>query len=175
MTWCLTKSGKRFDMQDPKPEQIDIIDITYALSKLCRFNGHTSSFYSVAQHSVHVCHLVPNEHKLAALLHDATEAYIGDMVSPLKAMIPQFREIEHHLWCLIADKFGVDRELHPDIKRADLIALATEKRDLMPFHPEPWPMLEGVEPDPEIIIPVDHEPAAFLFMDQFLALRKRGG
>ena len=82
MTWILTWSGKRFDLFEPTPEMIDPRDIAQALGTIARFNGHTKEHYTVAQHSVIVANLVPPEHQLAALLHDATEAYIGDMVRP---------------------------------------------------------------------------------------------
>lgn len=146
MTWCLTNSGIKFDMANPQADQICIEDIANALSKQCRFNGHCTSFYSVAQHSILVASLVDQEHKLQALLHDATKAYIGDMVSLLKALMPEFEKYEQMLWHIIADKFGVARELHPQVKHADLVMLAAEKNDLMPHHPDQWPCLYNVYP-----------------------------
>lgn len=85
MTWILTQSGQQFDLLRPTASMIKPVDIAHALSRLCRFNGHTRAHYSVAQHSLIVASLVPVEHQLVALLHDAPEAYIGDMTRPLKA------------------------------------------------------------------------------------------
>ncbi|MEM4379972.1 MAG: hypothetical protein QXL01_04720, partial [Thermoplasmatales archaeon] len=83
--WIETYSGKKFDYL--AQSELDIEDIAHALSNLCRFNGHTRVFYSVAEHSVNVSSMVPPELKIAALLHDAAEAYIGDVPSPLKQLI----------------------------------------------------------------------------------------
>lgn len=156
MSWILTRSGKRFDLQAPAAEMVCPRDIAHALAHLCRFNGHTSRHYSVAQHSVLVASIVPAEHKLAALLHDATEAYVGDMVRPLKlgmrdyyetqGMVSLFDEVERRVWLAICQRFDLDPELPACIHEADMIALSTERAQLMPEHPESWPCLEGVTP-----------------------------
>lgn len=125
-------SGKYFSFTECRPQDIDIRDIAAALSKICRFGGHTRKLYSVAQHSVIVSRLVPPEHRLAGLLHDATEAYIGDMVRPLKNMMPAFEALERDIWAVIANRFGLSFVLDSSIKWADNVALVTEKRDLMP-------------------------------------------
>ena len=124
-------SGKPFFPLDPRPDEIDIEDIAIALSRICRFGGHTKSFYSVAEHSILVSLLVPDEHRLTALLHDATEAYIGDMIRPLKSQIPQFSEIENNIWSAIAERFSLPVEMPSCVKDADVLALAIEKRDVM--------------------------------------------
>jgi len=82
--WIQTISGRKFPLAEPDPNQIDIEDIAHALSMLCRFNGHCTQFYSVAEHSMHVSHEISNDLALAGLLHDAAEAYLGDVPSPLK-------------------------------------------------------------------------------------------
>lgn len=124
-------SGKPFFPLDPRPDEIEIDDIAIALSRICRFGGHTTTFYSVAEHSILVSLLVPDEHRLTALLHDATEAYIGDMIRPLKSQIPQFSEIENNLWSAIAERFSLPVEMPSCVKDADVLALAIEKRDVM--------------------------------------------
>ena len=86
-TWIETSSARTFDLSDPQPEDICIDDIAHALANLCRWTGHCRIFYSVAEHSIHVSHLVPAQDALWGLLHDAAEAYVGDVSSPLKAVL----------------------------------------------------------------------------------------
>lgn len=129
-----TWSGRTLDLRNPQPEQICAADIAAGLSRVCRWNGQCSRFYSVAQHSIHVAALVSKENRLAALLHDAPEAYIGDLSRPLKQICPEFRLFEAKLWAVIAAKYGVDKELPADVKAADDVLLVTEARDLMPYY-----------------------------------------
>jgi hypothetical protein len=153
MTQILTHLGKSFDLSAPDADLIDPRDIAHALAHICRFGGHTRKFYSVAQHSCIVADLVPEEHKLAALLHDATEAYCGDMVRPLKLAMPDYQVIEEGIWFAICYRFWIGSDLPPCVRDADMIALATERRDLMPHHPAAWSCLTGVEPMPKVIRP----------------------
>lgn len=129
-------SGKPFFPLDPKAEDICIGDIAEALSKLCRYNGHIREFYSVAQHSVILSYLVPEEDALTALLHDATEAYVGDMVRPLKSLFPEFSEIEHKIWEVIAQKYHLKTEFPASIKDHDFRICFTERRDLLNYTGE---------------------------------------
>ena len=138
MTWILTASGKHFDYADPQPDQIDINDILVGLSNESRFAGQTNVFYSVAQHSVHVASLVDEEHTLEALLHDASEAYLKDIPSPLKALLPDYRATEAKVNAVIRDKFHLPAMLSPQVKQADFVMLATERRDLMPLDACDW-------------------------------------
>lgn len=129
MTWILTSTGRRVDFADPSPDTIDIIDIANGLSKQCRFSGQCRAHYSVAQHCVLVSAIVPRHAAMAALLHDAAEAYMHDMPSPLKQMLPEFQTIERRLQDAILAHFGVqssddDRQA---IAHTDLVLLATEQ------------------------------------------------
>ena len=160
--------GNRFYLTRPHIDDVAIEDIAHGLAYQCRFNGQTQDFYSVAQHSLIVMQIVPEEHRLAALLHDAAEAYLGDMVKPLKNLFPEFSEIEGRVMEIIGHCFGVDlANLHPSIKLADRIALATEKRDLMPHSTEPWVYLVGIEALPEIIEPMPPQAAKQAFLETF--------
>lgn len=170
MSWILTHSGRQFDLVNPTAAMISPLDIAQALSNLCRFNGHTRTHYSVAQHSMLVSSLVPDQYKLVALLHDATEAYIGDMTRPLKAIMPSFRIAEEIIWHAICDRFNLDPVLPECVVRADLIALATERRDLMPKHPAEWECLRGVPPMPETLIPQSAPEAYMQYFSRLMEL-----
>lgn len=170
MNWILTHSGRQFDLVNPTAAMISPNDIAHALANLCRFNGHTRNHYSVAQHSLLVSSLVPAQHQLVALLHDATEAYIGDMTRPLKALMPQYRATEETIWQAICARFNLDPILPESVIRADLVALATERRDLMPQHPGEWECLNGVPAMPERITPLSVQDASMQFFSRLMEL-----
>jgi len=163
----LTVSGHYFNLVDPTNNVIRVTDIAHALANVCRFAGHVSEFYSVAQHSVLVSYIVAPENALAALFHDAAEAYIGDVTRPLKALLPDYRAIEARLQADIFRKLGLPPEIPAEIKTADLIMLATEQRDLMPDHDDEWALIANVEPLPETITPWSPSIAAVLFLDRY--------
>ncbi len=168
-----TYLGNRFYLSLPHIDDVAIEDIAHGLAYQCRFNGQTREFYSVAQHSVMVMSLVPEEHRLAALLHDAAEAYLGDMVKPLKNLFPAFSEIEAQVMDIIGQRFEVELvQLHPSVKWADLVALATEKRDLMPNSTEPWTYLDGVVPVSQSIWPMPPRQAKEAFLEAFVKIQE---
>lgn len=135
----LTCNGSYFYFSEPEDSAIDIKTIAHALANICRFTGHTQFFYSVAQHSVMVSRLVPPQHALAGLLHDATEAYLGDVAAPLKALLPDYRAIEARVQAAVMRTFGLPEHLPPEVKDADTLALAIEQDALMPAHADVWP------------------------------------
>lgn len=139
-----TVSGKQIAIPHTDPTQIDIFDIAHALSYAPRFAGHTKVFYSVAEHSINVARLVEKEHKLQALLHDATEAYLCDIPTPFKAMMPEYKNMEGWLWKAISERFGVPYELHPSVKEADAIMLMTERDAMKPLHGD-WGVREQIK------------------------------
>lgn len=170
----LTHSGHYLNFLNPDFMHININDIAHALANLCRFTGHTREFYSVAQHSVIVSHLVAPEHALRALLHDASEAYIGDLSSPLKSQSPSYCEIERNLQAKIIEVLtGSTEPDHPSIKHADLIALATERRDLMPHNQQHWPILNGITPMATTIKPLAPSTAHALFTARYRELTQK--
>lgn len=133
--WIETYSGKKFYLFDPQPEQIDIEDIAHALSNVCRFGGHVKHFYSVAEHCVHVSTLTRDLH---GLLHDASEAYVADIVSPLKPHLTNYRDIEDTIMWAIARKYNIIWPVTPDVKDADVVQLKTEARHLLPSKGQDW-------------------------------------
>ena len=172
-------SGRYLDLSHPNPDDILIEDIAHGLSNICRFTGQCRKFYSVAQHSVLVANKVMKEHPnlaMAALLHDAQEAYIGDISSPLKEMIGGYGSIENRLARRIEDKFcPLSAEDHAKalrvVKIHDLRALATERRDLM--HPGgTWDCLEGVEPYADPIVPWGPHKAKLAFLETHYSIKK---
>lgn len=167
--WFITASGRKVHALDPQPDRINIHDIAHALSNVCRFGGQCRHFYSVAQHSVLVSEIVPPEDALWGLLHDATEAYIGDIIRPLKRELPDYKAIERLWECAIAVHFGLPLELPPSVKRADHVVLATERRDLMPPEAQcNWIEDEqGFRALPQRIRPLSPEVARELFHDRF--------
>lgn len=135
--FIFTFTGKRFYPIDPRPEEIDIRDIAHALSMQCRYTGHVSRFLSVAEHSLGVASLLPQELKLAGLMHDASEAYLADIARPIKHCSDfgdLYRVAEHRLMGCIAEKFGLDFD-HPLIKEADDAMIYVEANALMPPDP----------------------------------------
>jgi hypothetical protein len=134
--WSQTYTGKRFYVADPRPEDVDIIDIAHALSMMCRYSGHVSMFYSVAEHSLLVSHMVPPEDALCGLLHDATEAYLSDLTRPVKRTLGEdnlYFDLERTVWCrAIVPAFGLPLDLPQSVKDADLEICASEKATLMP-------------------------------------------
>lgn len=175
MSWINTWSGKTLDYAEPKPESICIEDIATALSRECRYAGHSQHFYSVAQHSVLVSRIVPPEHALEGLLHDAQEAYLKDIPSPLKTLLPDYRRLEARFDALIRQRFELPSTPSREIKQADLTALATEKRDLFPPAVGDWPILEGIAPSKARITPAPPDLARMMFLHRYQLLRIKGG
>lgn len=168
--WIQTFSGKRFTPINPNPESIVIQDIAHSLSMQCRFSGHIKRFYSVAQHSVLVSYLSDIEDALWGLLHDATEAYLVDIPSPLKrsGRFNAYLEFEKNMQTAICARFGLKNAEPTSVKAADKIMLATEARDLMVNLRKDWDY--PVKPLPLKIEPLLPEEAEKLFLDRFYEL-----
>jgi hypothetical protein len=144
-----------------------IEDIAHGLANIGRFGGHTLVFYSVCNHSVWVSEHCEN-FPLEGLLHDATEAYLGDMVRPLKIFMPDYRVAEAFVWQAICEKFDLRFKLPAEVKQADNLALVTERRDFMRPSPHLWaPELEAIAPDPDCIVAHPPDVARARFLCQF--------
>lgn len=126
-----TFSGRYVNVFEPSQEMICIEDIAHSLSMQCRFAGHLKRFYSVADHCVNVAYLGNSKFWLGGLLHDASEAYLMDIPSPIKKKLPDYQKIEANLMCCIAAKFGFEYPLNSEIKKYDKELLELEWRQLV--------------------------------------------
>jgi len=171
MPFLTTYSGQHIDYRNVTASQIVTDDIAVALSNICRFAGHVPEFYSVAQHAVLCSQIVPAEFALEALLHDAAEAYCQDIPAPLKRLLPDYQRIEEAVDIVIRQKYSLPETMSTPVKYADLIMLATERRDLDLDDGSIWPVLEGIPTSEEIaIIPLKPGQAYGLFLNRFAEL-----
>jgi hypothetical protein len=135
--WMQTFTGKQFWSLDPRVEDIDIYDIAHALSMQCRYGGHTLGFYSVAEHCCHVCDYSPPNDKLWGLLHDASEAYLTDVIRPIKPYLGNYAEIENQLMLVIATRFNLP-SMPRSVKEVDGRILVNEREQIMSRAPHDW-------------------------------------
>lgn len=131
----MLNDGEPFSFSDLNVNSFSIQTVAHALSLMCRFGCHCDRFYSVAEHSVLVSLLEPS---LEALLHDAVEAYIGDVPRPLKKILPEFTILEKKIEERFAQKHGLKYPWSETIKQADTSVLAAEMRVLMPVKALEW-------------------------------------
>lgn len=154
-----TFSGIMFNVLHPNPDEISIIDLAHALGNQCRYGGHCRKFYSVAEHCVLVSRLVAAELGpintrelelivLMALLHDASEAYLVDIPTPVKNFLSNYRAIEGPLMDAIIRKFYLPFEfdkLPEAIHYADILALKLETEKLIHSKGKNWQMLKAFD------------------------------
>jgi hypothetical protein len=155
-----------YDNMEESAKLITIRSIAVALSNQCRYVGQIEEFYSVAQHSVAVSYMVPEEDALAALMHDAPEAVLHDVNSPLKRRLSEYRDLERQAERAIFSRFGLPLELTPNIHMADQIMLATETRDLRPRNTHTY----AVQPHRDRVVPLPAREARALFMLRYMSL-----
>jgi len=170
VSWILTYTGKKVYPFDPQVEQIDIKDIAHALSMKCRFSGQCSRFYSVAQHSVFTAHCCSFGNRLWGLLHDASEAYLGDVPSPIKRNLPNYKSTEDRLLRTIAQRFDLSWPIPSEVKDVDKRMLNTEAIAMWKTLPEDW----GVKAPPFYKLKITSWPpeiAEMMFLNMFAAAR----
>ena len=138
------RSGLYLDLANPKPDQFKFSDIAGGLSKICRFGGQCEYFYSVAEHSYH-CAMQANadglsvESQRALLLHDAAEAFIGDIVKPLRIMLPDYAAVESRMEDCIAFGFGIQVDAQKDVvRKIDREMLIAERRAMFSADNVTW-------------------------------------
>lgn len=161
---------QRYNFLSPVPEDIDIETIAHSLSNLCRFTGHTREFYSVAQHSVLVSNIVPSRLALEGLLHDSHEAFVGDIATPLKRLLPDYKMIEALAGEAVAKMFDLPLVMPDEVKWADTVALASEVRDLLPGLYSDWNFPAGITIESascKAIVPLTPQQARDEFLDRY--------
>ena len=175
-TWMQTASNGELDFTADEWIVMPIGDIARALSNICRYNGHCSRYYSVAEHSVLISRMVPQDLALAALLHDASEAYVGDMPSGLKRFMGvNFKDLERKATLAVARGYGLTYEQleSPDIKAFDKRILIEEGAALMPPHAF-WDQLgRDLEPTGAVIECWPPDKANAKFLERFAELSGR--
>jgi hypothetical protein len=141
----LTSTGRMFFPLDPRADDVRIEDIAAGLSRQCRYGGQLRDdvdFYSTAEHCVALARhfLSQGEKELAkwALLHDAAEAYLNELIRPIKPAVPQYRDLESRLMWEICGRFGLPFEAPQEVKEADRRILLDERLQVMPESPLPW-------------------------------------
>jgi len=176
INWIETFTGKRINLLIPKRENIDILDIAHGLSNHCRFTGQCLRFYSVAEHSIHVANLLERDIAIYGLLHDSSEAYMGDIVAPLKIALPDYRSVERLMQMVIFHHFGLYEyvEYKSRVKRADNSMLKAEAFELMHGRGGGWDGMDDVEmPDVQIEC-MSPSRAERAFLDLFARLTTGG-
>lgn len=154
MSWILTITGREHNLLAPPRDGFDLHEIAHALAHINRYTGHTVRPYSVAEHSLlcadmaHLCGHAPVV-ELCCLLHDAHEAYCGDMPSPIKPLLGEawmlFEQVQQEALLQALGLNEAMSEHAATVRRFDLVALATERRDLLPYlrdRHRPWPVLD---------------------------------
>jgi len=173
-----TYTGIQFSPLNPDPKTVNIYDIAHALSLICRWGGHLKQFYSVAQHCLLVSELCEPQNQLIGLLHDAAEAYIGDMIRPLKYlkhMHNAYKVVESRVENAIATSFGLKSisKTH-DAEIADVVVLAWENKSLV-LKSRPWAE-ETLNKYPmfglKTIVPWPSEVAEAKYLEKFEQLTK---
>jgi len=133
-----TVSGINFTFTEPKSEDFNIVDIAHSLGMQCRFNGHTRRFYSVAEHCLNVARLLPREFKLEGLLHDASEAYITDIATPVKRLLPDYARLEAIVQGSVRKVFNLPEQESPEVVQADRACLVAEAKKYLPITRDHW-------------------------------------
>jgi len=176
MSWIQTFTGKKYILTNPDPATVDIADIAQSLSMNCRYNGHVKRFYSVAEHSILMSEMVPREIALYALMHDAAEAYVTDLPTPLKQLVGNFAHLEALSMAAIWEHFDMEHptiEISDAVKEADMRMLVTERAQLLNNTPSnvwaEW-RVNGYEPYPLVIGGLPPSTAKIFFMNRFASL-----
>lgn len=170
--YCIMlRSGRLFDLANPEASDIVIEDIAHGLAHTCRYAGQCDGFFSVAEHSVLVSQVV-SQSKLAALFHDAAEAFIGDMSEPLKRMLPEYKAIEMRIERAIFERLGIEWPVPSEVKSGDYSVMAAEQQILMPPGTNEWLRKANVSPANVEIRRLDPAKATAFFLERYAELTR---
>lgn len=163
--WIQTFSGIAAYPFDLRPEEVELEDIAHSLSHICRFNGHTVTFFSVAEHSVRVCDAASPRAKPFALFHDSAETFFCDLASPVKKSLEGYKEAENRALDVILGKFDIeaDEKIREEVHIIDQRIRIDERNQLMrpPIHP--WGKTE-IQPLGIKILPMSPDVAKRAFI-----------
>lgn len=171
--WLETFTGQKFHFTEPVPEEMHIEDVAHSLSLLCRYNGHTKAFYSVAEHCVLICDWIAANWPGAsqqilrtALLHDVAETYLGDMSRPVKYQMPRFKELEHLIEDAAAVRFDLELPYPAIVEECDARILVDERQQCMSDSDNEWgtDVLEALDVRIRFLDPPN---VRRLFLDRF--------
>lgn len=163
-------SGHLFDFLDPHGSDFTIDDVAHGLSLVCRYTGQCRRFYSVAEHSLLVSDIA-TDYPYEALLHDAAEAFIGDVTRPLKQLLPEYKRIEAVVEDAVIERFGLDPNYRASVKAADLRVLAAEQAQVMAPGTADWAAKAGIKPAPVVVQFLAPEVAKHRFLERYERLR----
>lgn len=171
--WMALASGRQFWPQDPRVEDIHVEDIAHHLSMICRYGGATAFHYPVAQHAVLICHWLrsvgaDSMTQAWGLHHDDPEAYIGDIIRPIKRDLSAYFPIEERLMSVIAERFGLTPEMPPIVQEADNRILADEARDCLRLCVVNW--TANIQPLGVEILPWTNEQARDAYLREHYRL-----
>jgi len=167
---CLTYQGKTVAPMSPSLDDFDIVTIAHSLALKTRWNGQCISFYSVAQHCIHVADLVAPEFKLKALFHEMDEVFLPDIPRPLKPLIPKWKDLALDHQTIGFEAMGLSQGIPIEVHHADNIMLATEARDLMRIDARArWGF--DVSPAKMVIIPLSPHDAECEFLLKYDELK----
>lgn len=171
--WLETFTGEQFHFLQPLAAEIHVEDVAHSLSQLCRYNGHTKAFYSVAEHSILICDWIAANFPGAsqqvlrtALLHDVAETYLGDMSRPVKHQMPQFKELEHIIEGAAAERFDIELPFPAVVEECDARILVDEREQCMSDSGNEWGT-DALEPLGVEIKFLDPPNVRRLFMERF--------
>ena len=168
--WLQTFTGRCFWPLHPRAAEIDIEDIAHSLAMRCRYGGHSTRFYSVAEHSVLVSRHVPPEYALWGLLHDAAEAYSADVPRPLKRCLPDWQPMEARIMVAVCERFGLPLDEPEVVSQIDYAMTSDERAVIMASCQRDWGWLpEPVGASIQCLYP---DEAKALFLARFAECRK---
>lgn len=171
-----TRDGHLFYFDQLNVESIPLHSVAHSLSQQCRFNGHIEEHYSVAEHSVHISHLVLEyggspDTALYGLLHDASEAFMGDMPRPLKKMFPAFSNLESRIMEKYCELYSID---DPDVKMVQWLDCNIVRDEAEKFYAEPpeWTKEYASVIHPDRLLGWDAMAVKYIFLEQFQHLQE---